>query len=334
MKFDHFSNCKELPADLRATFESLKTEGKSNRDKKCGDKGSSYPSSTAQYYHDAALQIGMVNGPGGIFMTSAPCFATAQFMHLQSTLAPRQDLAITAMIGQFPSIHGFGPGQDLNLTNKLNMRSKTAIDKSDVLANVWKHTTPPPQSSSDGERRVPLSEEGDSGHLNPLHCFVRQHVEIFTADKNDISAPAPGRKTRVILGQVGIRCTHCAKLPMKDRVKRAVCYPPSVSGIYHSVSNMKFDHFGKCRGLPPKTREEFETLKFSCSRRGAATRSTAQYYCDSAVRKGLADTDTGIRFHEVKTEEGRKPVVTPPTQPKKTLPTGMSALMMAACQAV
>ena len=52
--------------------------------------------------------------------------------------------------------------------------------------------------------------------------------------------------------------------------ERAICYPPSVEGIYHSVSNMKFDHFGKCRGLPPQAREEFTSLKSSCSRKGTA----------------------------------------------------------------
>ena len=101
---------------------------------------------------------------------------------------------------------------------------------------------------------VPLGTETDRQYLNPLHCFVRRNVEVFVATDDDITAPSPGRKVRVGVGQVGIRCIHCAKLPSKDRVKRAVCYPPSVSAIYHSVSNMKFDHFGSCRGLPEEAR--------------------------------------------------------------------------------
>jgi hypothetical protein len=168
-------------------------------------------------------------------------------------------------------------------------------------------------------------------------------VEVFTADKNDIAAPAPGRKTRVVLGQVGIRCTHCAKLPVKQRVKRAVCYPPSVGGIYHSVSNMKFDHFGLCRALPPQAREEFTTLKSSCSRRGTAgnnssrgggsASSTAQYYNESAIRKGLVDSNAGIRFRTVQQQQARENQDLPLAQ-RQQLPTGMSALMMAASQAV
>uniref|UniRef100_A0A7S4JWE5 Uncharacterized protein n=2 Tax=Odontella aurita TaxID=265563 RepID=A0A7S4JWE5_9STRA len=89
----------------------------------------------------------------------------------------------------------------------------------------------------------------DSGHLNPLHCFVRRQIEIFVATPEDAAAPSPGRKKPVNPGQVGLRCIHCRALPsagssplqasalapMKGkkvgrirRVKRAVCYPSSV----------------------------------------------------------------------------------------------------------
>jgi hypothetical protein len=144
--------------------------------------------------------------------------------------------------------------------------------------------------------------------LNGLHCFVRRNVEVFVATKEDASAPSPGRRTRVKVGQVGLRCIHCVRLPIKDRVKRAVCYPPNVSGIYHSVSNMKFDHFGKCKGLSPEARIEFTNLKNSSSRRNSpstngrgrgrgASSSTSQYYEESATRLGLIDTEGGIQFH-------------------------------------
>jgi hypothetical protein len=165
-----------------------------------------------------------------------------------------------------------------------------------------------------GKSIVSLAADDDAEVLNPVHCFVRKHVELFSADEDDIAAPCPGRKTRVMLGQVGIRCMHCAKLklPPKDRVKRAVCYPPSIDGIYHSVSNMKFDHFGICPGLPPSAKEELAALRSSCSGRrqagagnktngnksstGFGSTNMAQYYRDAAFAKGLVDTDEGIRF--------------------------------------
>jgi hypothetical protein len=189
----------------------------------------------------------------------------------------------------------------------------------------------------------------DQLHLNPLHCFVRRHIEFFTADDNDITAPAPGRKTRVVLGQVGLRCIHCASLPPKDRVKRAVCYPAAVAGIYHSVSNMKFDHFDKCRGLPESERAIFTALRSSCGRHGprasatgskettASSNSTAQYYLDSAVRVGLVDSETGMRFgHEKFPATTSAPATSNSAPPQKSKPKhetatdGISALMIAA----
>jgi hypothetical protein len=341
MKFDHFSNCQELPPDVRATFETLKVKGKKGHDKKSsGGKG--YTSSTAQYYHDAAVRMGMVEGLGGIFMSTSPNPADAQFAQLQSSLAPRQEItAMSAMIRNFPSIHGLDARQDFNLSNATHMQSMLLMNvfakNNAALSSVGKPSIRHAPTSNSGHERVKLAEHSDPEYLNPLHCFVRQHVEVFTADKDDISAPAPGRKTRVVIGQVGIRCIHCAKLPSKERVKRAICYPPSVSGIYHSVSNMKFDHFGLCQGLPPKPREEFASLKTSCSRRGTAgnnssrssASSTAQYYHDSAVRKGLVDTEAGIRFNGVQRTTENKPALSTPSR----LPSGMSALMMAASQA-
>ena len=218
---------------------------------------------------------------------------------------------------------------------------------------------------------MPLSAPEDSDVLNPVHCFVRKHVELFTADVHDITAPSPGRKTRVQFRQVGIRCKHCVKFPSKERVKRAVCYPPSIDGIYHSVSNMKLDHFGLCPGLPASAREEFTNIKKSCGRRGGGTNNngggksttrtaassstttgtmnTAQYYHDSAIVKGLVDTDKGIRFgndvvNHIAAAAAAASADTPNTnittaraqalyeRPTK-FPTGMSALMMAASQA-
>jgi hypothetical protein len=146
----------------------------------------------------------------------------------------------------------------------------------------------------------------DSHYLNAIHCFVRRQLEYFVATKEDASAPSPGRKVKAVVGQVGIRCIHCAQLNSKDRVKRSVCYPPSIGGIYHAVSNMKCDHFAVCKGLPQKDREEYLRLRASNMRKrskqakgvpdSGIANATAQYYHDCALRLGLHDTEKGIRF--------------------------------------
>jgi hypothetical protein len=90
----------------------------------------------------------------------------------------------------------------------------------------------------------------DATILKPLHAFVRTQIEVFTATPDDIAQPAPGRKNPIRLHQVGLRCMHCRHLPSRDRVKRAICYPSKVARVYHSVSDMKFDHFSACQALP------------------------------------------------------------------------------------
>ena len=260
------------------------------------------------------------------------------------------------------------------LWNAIAANAQMSIDAANAAANQQEKNFQQQQQyhqhhNGMGKITVPLSAPEDSDVLNPVHCFVRKHVELFTADVHDITAPSPGRKTRVQFRQVGIRCKHCVKFPSKERVKRAVCYPPSIDGIYHSVSNMKLDHFGLCPGLPASAREEFTDIKKSCGRRGRGTNNngggksttrtaaspstttgtmnTAQYYHDSAIVKGLVDTDKGIRFGNdvvnhiaaaaASADTPNTNITTARAQalyerPTK-FPTGMSALMMAASQA-
>ena len=334
-KFDHMTSCRELPADVLANFDALKAEGKRSSEKKSSGKGSSnYSSSTAQYYHDTAVHMGMVNGEGNIFMAPpSQCQSTTQSVqHPSSERASPTGSATSSL----PANTFIIPIEsDLPLASRHHLLL-SALTKNGTLSSKTLTTSTSASSPSERRIRLKLASSEDNEYLNDLHCFVRKHLEVFTADKGDIAAPAPGRKARVNHGQVGIRCVHCAKLPMKDRVKRAVCYPPSVGGIYHAVSNMKHDHFAICRGLPADDHEQFSKLKNTCARRGTSgnggvrglASSTAQYYHDSAVHMGLVDTKLGIRFGSVKKVEDYESMRLP-----ARAPTGLSALVMAASQA-
>lgn len=383
MKFDHFTHCKGLPADIRSKFQDLKEESKQKRQKKSAIKMPSYSSSsTAQYYHDSARELGMVDAYGGLFMakdlvpksvvqetspgSAVPTSDQVQtdrspvvpilpkaFAATKGSVAP-QDLNNRLSFGgnEYPA-HAFRIDAQSCLQNSAMMSSfasflfslNTAPLPTGVLAQTSRKQTS--QATTSGG--CLLTSSKDQHHLNPLHCFVRRHIELFVADKADIAAPAPGRKTRVVLGQVGLRCIHCACLPLKDRVKRAVCYPAAVSGIYHSVSNMKFDHFDKCRGLPEHERAIFATLRSSCGRHGprsgagkgtnkvANANSTAQYYHDSALSLGLADSETGIRFQHTLMPPPVEEVIPTTKMDAVKTPTmhdeatdGISALMIAA----
>ena len=365
MKFDHFNHCRGFSQDLRAKFQVLKEECKRRGDKKATGPSSS---STAQYYHDAACKLGLVdsNDKDGIFMAGqvldcrqlpasvilevsevkphAPATkptSTPTNTHYSCAILPSQQTVnpqvfsgdffnaqLLAMYHNLQNYNGSMFPQDLELplaspspTLLSLMESTPACETSTSSLTPW---------PNDHLRLLAVAE--DSSALNPLHCFVRRNVEVFIATKDDVAAPSPGRRTRVKIGQVGIRCIHCARLPTKNRVKRAVCYPPSISGIYHSVSNMKFDHFVNCKGLSPEARLEFASLRNSSNRRNSpggngnhgVTSSTAQYYEDSAARLGLIDTEVGIQFRE-KCQEANKLA-----SGEGSVTDGISALMIAA----
>jgi len=484
MKFDHFSQCKELPPDVRKTFEALKADAKSEKQTKNGSsknssssKGNS-ASSTSKYYRASASRMGLVDTPGGIVYvnpskapaapsrtidpnmvstTATPPIAPSSHPPLspsaaRSILQQQQDeyrrlfiqqQSLTAVNTAAMASMLFPPVQISRLlaangTNKENLHNmdlgqlttamnagilqsllmsavaaganaQKSIDAALALAkqqeqvNAGNHppqeqnplkrpreSSPPPspprataatspkhRSSSPSphteKTTLPLDAPEDARALNPLHCFIRKHVELFSADEDDVKAPCPGRKTRLTLGQVGIRCKHCANVPPRERVKRAVCYPPSIDGIYHSVSNMKFDHFGICPCLPADSKKELEALRSggrrpsskSGSRGKSTSTNTAHYYRDAAIAKGLVDTDKGIRFgqqqrlsvpavkattttpvtaSQLKTTAAKvlcpppatvsvlpsPPVVAARTEIPQPIPTGMSALMMAA----
>ena len=338
MKFDHFNHCRGFSQDLRAKFQVLKEDCKRRGEKKASGLS---PSSTAQYYHDAACKLGLVDShdKDGIFMAGQvldcrqlPTSVIIEVNELKPhtpatkpTIAPTDtsyscviqpdhgmvnpkvfsgDLVNAPLLAMYHSLQNYNGGmfpRGLELPLPHASPPLSLMESTPALEAYTKSLTPWPH-----DQVCLLAAAEDSSALNPLHCFVRRNVEVFIATEDDVAAPSPGRRTRVKIGQVGIRCIHCARLPTKDRVKRAVCYPPSVGGIYHSVSNMKFDHFVKCKGLSPEARLDFASLKNSSNRRNSpngngnqgVTSSTAKYYEESATRLGLIDTEIGIQFRE------------------------------------
>ena len=113
-----------------------------------------------------------------------------------------------------------------------------------------------------------LAMPDDGTCLNEQLCLVRANIEVFTSTEADISAPAPGRKKTIHVGQVGLRCIHCShgitssssssSSPNNERkAKRAVSYPANIQRIYRSVLDMKLDHFKLCPHVPMELKAKF-----------------------------------------------------------------------------
>lgn len=281
MKFDHFPHCNYLPHDEKVLFHQLKASA--SQSKKGTSSSLLAGGNTSKYYYHTALNQGLRDSSDGkyVVMSGDQRQRVMNIPSMTATDTPTADEHISN-----PELHS--TPNEVKSTNTMKQINPTHLAM--------------PNLSVKFENRL-LAEPEDARYLNAVHCFVRQNVEVFSADEQEVSLPAPGRKSQITIGQIGIRCIHCKDLKFKDRVKRAMCYPPSVSGIYHSISNMKFDHFGACRGLSPTKRQEFASLKTECYSKGsklgrppAQKSSTARYYTESAHNMGLVDTPLGIRY--------------------------------------
>ena len=143
---------------------------------------------------------------------------------------------------------------------------------------------------------ISLSLPEDDDVLSPLHCYIRRYcVEAFSATPQDVLRPRYGKShlSKIVAGQIGIRCIHCKHLPLDERPNRAVCYPSSLHNIYHSIETWQRRHSALCTTIPA-------WIKRDLTRLIRTSRSTAggprQYWEDSAKRIGLVDTPQGVHF--------------------------------------
>jgi hypothetical protein len=144
------------------------------------------------------------------------------------------------------------------------------------------------------EKPQPLAMDLDKDWLTPLHCFVRKHcVQIFTATEMDLATPSKGKRKRIQVGQVGIRCPHCYQGPATMSKERgSVYYPTSISSIYNATMNLLQRHLHNCSAVPADIMQRYETLKGDDARSG----TSKKYWVKSAVSLGLVDTSGGIRY--------------------------------------
>ena len=79
-----------------------------------------------------------------------------------------------------------------------------------------------------------LSCDGDS--MTPYQQLLRKQIEFFEADSHEVSLAAQGRNKPIVIGQVGIRCRHCALSTTPRRGRGAVYFPSKLENIYQMVS--------------------------------------------------------------------------------------------------
>ena len=155
---------------------------------------------------------------------------------------------------------------------------------------------------------IPLSLPVVLGRFDTHRCnlsehqlLLRQQIEIFEADVKDVDTHMRGRNKSISLGQVGLRCKHCAHVLVQDRRKGSTYFPSTKSGVYQAAQNMSTTHIanGLCKYLPSLVTVKFAIIlyKKQSSIVSQKTGSGRQHWTQSVSKLGLIDTeDHGIRF--------------------------------------
>jgi hypothetical protein len=142
---------------------------------------------------------------------------------------------------------------------------------------------------------VALARRDDALKVSSLQVLLRHQIEAFQATEEDATTHTRGRNKAVKIDQVGIRCRHCAHLPVLRRQKGSTYFPASVFGLYQASQNMSTTHMqnGLCSEMPDAIKAQFAHLVATKVSSAGAGRP---YWAATAKELGLVDTEEGIYF--------------------------------------
>jgi len=124
----------------------------------------------------------------------------------------------------------------------------------------------------------------DWPNLSKYHVLVRRQMEYFKCTEEDVTFSVQGRKRTPRIGQVAVRCRHCAHLPLRRRGRGAVYYPTTLKSVYQAAQNMATNHLQSfCSFFPDETRQKMAYLR---DRRETAT-GGKQYWADACLAVGV-----------------------------------------------
>jgi hypothetical protein len=157
-----------------------------------------------------------------------------------------------------------------------------------------------PQSPPSTGRQQPIQMylPQDEQSLSVYQCMVRKQIEVFQAQLDDVSTTAQGRVRPVVLGQVGLRCRHCALLPFKERRKGAVYYPTRLDGIYQAAQHISKAHLTEtCQHVPHDIRQELVRL---CDNSRSSIGGGKKYWSNSIQMLGVFEDTAAslLRFSD------------------------------------
>jgi hypothetical protein len=189
-------------------------------------------------------------------------------------------------------------GCKVDTTVKKNTQNQIVYKKTSSFTSMGDTTSGTSTDTTGGQvlgnAPVELYRPIDSHMLSEYQCFVRQQIEFFEADETDVASNAKGRNKPVVLGQVGIRCRHCAAIPPRYRRRGAMYYPTKMHLIYQAAQNMVKIHLHQhCKNVPEAIQCKLSKLhKSKCSVGGGKA-----YWDEGAAACNVYEASDGcLRF--------------------------------------
>lgn len=135
----------------------------------------------------------------------------------------------------------------------------------------------------------------DDEILSDHQIFLRKQIEYFEAGTVEVQSATHGRRREIHMGQVGIRCKHCAAIPPRRRPKGAVYYPASLRALYQAAQNMAAGHFSSssCEMISEEKRAQFKSFQAG---KISAGHGGKKYWSDCAKAVRIYETEKGLRF--------------------------------------
>jgi hypothetical protein len=189
-------------------------------------------------------------------------------------------------------------GQSAHLPPMLNSNNNIAqlaqqTGRNDAVAPV--EPSDPGPSALTGRPPVCLSIDLDEQTLSPYQTLLRQHIELFETLPEDVRSGVQGRNTPIKIGQVGMRCRHCAHVPKSSgRLKKGtVYYSRTMDGLYQVAQNLSKVHLCKaCPNIPEDVKARLCELQ-QVNRRTSGGR---EYWLYGLKELGVYEEGNMLRF--------------------------------------
>jgi hypothetical protein len=152
----------------------------------------------------------------------------------------------------------------------------------------------PPPLTNNLFRTEDLYMECDEDFLSDYQLVLRKQIELFAAEQIDLDNFTPGRRKEISVGQVGIRCKHCALLPHTERPRGTAYFPSTFPALYQAAQNMATIHFSDtCQQISPRLKEQLIDLH---KKKTVSEHGGKKYWAEGAVARGICETERGLFF--------------------------------------